>query len=262
MDVYLKVLNWSLDTSKAACAAGAAAQDLARFGYYALGALLLLLIFGGVRRRDRRADEATRHARLGTARSAFVLALIVGGAIAYGAAKLTRLPRSAVSAAAALREWHGSSPRRWNARMHDHRMVMVGAGFVTLLLSIALFGTLPMSFFPPQNSDFRGSTSPCRRAARSRRPKRWPTASRRSSASDPNVDRVFERINVGDGHVNIVLKKDRHAEEHRVRAQACRPRSPRCPTRRVSFQSQQGGGPGAGFARHHALPGRRRPGSS
>ena len=38
--------------------------------------------------------------------------------------------------------------------MQDHRLAMVGAGVVTLLLSIALFGTLPQSFFPPQNDDY------------------------------------------------------------------------------------------------------------
>ena len=38
--------------------------------------------------------------------------------------------------------------------MQDHRLTMVGAGIATLLLSIVLFGTLSMSFFPPQNSDY------------------------------------------------------------------------------------------------------------
>ena len=33
-------------------------------------------------------------------------------------------------------------------------MAMVGAGVVTLLLSIVLFGTLSQSFFPPQNDDY------------------------------------------------------------------------------------------------------------
>src|SRR5439155_1624660 len=51
-------------------------------------------------------------------------------------------------------EWHDIAAARWDARLHDHRMAMVGAGAVTLVLSVMLFGTLPQSFFPPQNSDY------------------------------------------------------------------------------------------------------------
>ena len=52
-------------------------------------------------------------------------------------------------------------------------------------------------------------------------------------ARDPIVDRVFERINVGQGHVNIVLKKDRKVKstEGRDSEHACAARS-RPPARR------------------------------
>ena len=53
-----------------------------------------------------------------------------------------------------LADWHAIVAARWNARLRDHRLTMVAAGFATLLLSIVLFGTLSMSFFPPQNSDY------------------------------------------------------------------------------------------------------------
>src|SRR4029077_14045118 len=42
MDVYLKVLNWSLDTSKANALLARLPKPAFRFSYYALGFLLLL----------------------------------------------------------------------------------------------------------------------------------------------------------------------------------------------------------------------------
>src|SRR6185503_3196520 len=86
---------------------------------------------------------------------------------------------------------------------------MVGAGIVTLLLSIILFGTLSVSFFPPQNDDYArvnitlppGSTL-----------KQTEAATDRVAAivvKDPSVERVFERVNIAKGRVNVVLKKDR-----------------------------------------------------
>src|SRR4051795_11232909 len=46
MDVYLKVLNWSLDTSKAHALLAKLPKPSRRVGYYALGALLLLPVAG------------------------------------------------------------------------------------------------------------------------------------------------------------------------------------------------------------------------
>ena len=59
---------------------------------------------------------------------------------------------------------------------------------------------------------------------------------------DPSVDRVFERINVGEGHVNIVLKKNRTMKSSEFERNLA-PTLAAIPDARVSFQSQQGGGP-------------------
>jgi multidrug efflux pump subunit AcrB len=141
-------------------------------------------------------------------------------------------------------EWHRTMSARWNARMHDHRIAMVGAGIVTLLLSVALFGTLPQSFFPPQNSDYSrvnitlppGSTL-----------KQTEAVTDRVAAivsKDPNVERVFERVNVGSSHVNIVLKKKRPVTSTTFERNLS-PALAAVPDARASFQSQNGGGPDA-----------------
>jgi multidrug efflux pump subunit AcrB len=125
----------------------------------------------------------------------------------------------------------------------DHRLYMVGAGFGALLLSGVLFATLPMTFQPPLNLDF------------SRVNVTLPPGSTLEQTEDihhriavllkrdPDVEHVFERINVGNGHLNVVLKKDRKktsTEFERSHA----PELAAIPDARVSFQSQNGGGPG------------------
>ena len=143
-------------------------------------------------------------------------------------------------------EWHSIVAGHWSARMHDHRLAMVGAGIETLLVSIILFGTLSMSFFPPQNNDFTRANITM--APGSTLEQTEDVSSRVAAIvqKDPSVDRVFERVNVGQGSVNIVLKKDREVTSTEFE-RGLAPKLAAFPDARVSFQSQQGGGPDADF---------------
>ena len=240
MDLYLKVLNWSLDTTKAHALLARLPKPARRYGYYAIGALLVLLIVGVFF-----AGTGLMMMLLGkvpwNGAVKFVLALFVAGVAAYGFAKLVGLVVRMIGSAG-FAEWQSAAAARWNARMQDHRLVMVGAGVVTLLLSVILFGTLSMSFFPPQNSDYSrvnitlppGSTL-----------KQTEAATDRVAAivsKDPTVERVFERVNVGTGRVNIVLKKDRDVTSTEFERNLS-PTLAAFPDARVSFMSQNGGGP-------------------
>jgi multidrug efflux pump subunit AcrB len=142
--------------------------------------------------------------------------------------------------------YRGEHPGVWGwikSLFRDHRMYMVGVGFGALILSGFLFAKLPMTFQPPLNLDFSqvnvtlppGSTLEQTKAVEDR------VAA--ILKQDPDVEHTYERVNVGEGHLNIVLKKKRdktsteferkHAPELSAIADA-----------RVSFQSQGGGGPG------------------
>ncbi|HKP33809.1 MAG TPA: efflux RND transporter permease subunit, partial [Sphingomicrobium sp.] len=240
MDLYLKVLNWSLDTTKAHALLARLPKPARRYGYYAIGAVLVLLIAGVFL-----AGTGLMMMLLGkvpwNGAIKFVLALFVAGVAAYGFAKLVGLVVRMIGSAG-FAEWQSAAAARWNARMQDHRLVMVGAGVVTLLLSVILFGTLSMSFFPPQNSDYSrvnitlppGSTL-----------KQTEAATDRVAAiisKDPTVERVFERVNVATGRVNIVLKKDRDLTSTEFERNMS-PTLAAFPDARVSFMSQNGGGP-------------------
>jgi multidrug efflux pump subunit AcrB len=239
MDLYLKVLNWSLDTSKAHALLAKLPRPARRFSHYAIGILLLLVVIAAFV-----AGTGAAMKMLGVlawnGAITFVLALFVGAAISYAVAKLIGFVVQMTGGGFA--EWQAVVAAHWHARLQDHRMVMVGAGFGTLLLSVLLFGTLSQSFFPPQNDDYSrvnitmppGSTL-----------KQTEAATDRVAAlvsKDPSVERVFERVQVGTGRVNIVLKKDRKVTSTQFE-RALSPTLSAFPDARASFQSQNQNSP-------------------
>src|SRR5438270_348577 len=242
MDVYLKVLNWSLDTTKAHALLDRLPKRTGKVSYYAFNTLLLLLVIA--------AFGAGTGAAMGALGKlawnggvSLVLSLCIGAFIAYLAAKLIGFLVQTF-APANFAHWHAIVAARWDARLQDHRLTMVGAGVATLLASIILFGTLSMSFFPPENSDY--SRANIRMAPGSTLKETEAVVDRVAALvqRDPSVERVFERINVGEGHLNIVLKKNRKVKSTEFERNLS-PALAATPDARVSFQSQQGGGPDA-----------------
>ena len=135
----------------------------------------------------------------------------------------------------------------WRAGTPDFRIIgwrWSVRGLRPLLLSVVFFGTLSVSFFPPQNSDYSrvNITMPPGTTLKGTEATVDKVAA--IIAKDPSVDRVFERINVGEGHVNIVLKKHRKLKSTEFERNLG-PTLAALPDTRASFQSQQGGGPDA-----------------
>jgi multidrug efflux pump subunit AcrB len=242
MDVYLNVLNWSLDTTRAHALLEKLPRPDRKLGYWALFCFLLLApvaVFLGT----------TGAAMAGLSKLAwngaisFVVALLAGALLAFGAGKLTAFLVQ-ILATRNFAQWHGIVVARWNARMRDHRLVMVGGGVATLLLSIILFGTLSVSFFPPQNSDYSRVNVTMPPGTTLKQTERAVDRVALVVSKDPNVERVFERVNVGEGHVNIVLRKNRPMKSSEFERNLS-PALAALADARVSFQSQQGGGPDA-----------------
>jgi multidrug efflux pump subunit AcrB len=127
----------------------------------------------------------------------------------------------------------------------DHRFAMVGAGLAAFLIQGVLFATLSMSFQPPLNLDFSrvrigmppGTTL-----------EQTEEISDRTAAiieKNPAVDRVFQRVFVGSGFLNIVLKKDRAVTSTEFE-RSLTPQLSAIADAQVNFMSQGGGGPGSG----------------
>ena len=241
MDLYLKVLNWSLDTTKAHALLERLPKIPLRFGYWTLAVLLLLPVLAAF-------GAGTAAAMMGLGKIGVpgpigvLFAVPVGGAAAYGAGRLIAFLVQLIAGGSGFANWHHIMVAHWNARMHDHRMAMVGAGLVTLLFSVALFGTLPMSFFPPQNDDYSRVTITLPPGSTLKQTETVTDRVAAILAPDPSVERTFERIKVGSGRVNIVLKKDRKVTSTEFERNLA-PTLAAFPDARVSFMSQNGGGP-------------------
>jgi multidrug efflux pump subunit AcrB len=241
MDVYLKILNWSLDTTKAHALLERLPRIPRRFGYYAVLALLLLVIvsafFGGTIGGMKLLGALPWNGAIKG-----VLALIVGGGIAYGVSKLISFAVPAFGRE--FSGWYSIVAARWDARLQDHRLAMVFAGIITLLLSAVLFGTLPQSFFPPQNDDYSRVNITLAPGSTLEQTEGVTDRVAAILVKDPSVDRVFESSQVGTAHVNIVLKKDRKLKSTEFERNLA-PTLAAIADARVSFQSQNGGGPDA-----------------
>src|SRR6478672_5481063 len=247
MDIYLKILNWSLDTSKADARLARLGKPARKIGYYLLGAVLLLIVivafFAGTMIGLKALTFLDNLVTLFDVPAVitFIPAVLIGVGIAYGVGKLIGLIIRLI-ASRGFAEWHENIAARWNARLRDHRMAMVGAGIATLLLSVALFGTLPLSFFPPQNDDFARVNITLAPGTTLKQTEAVVDNVAAIIAKDPSVERVFERVNVGTGRVSIVLKKSRKVTNTEFQ-RALAPTLASIADARVSFQSQNGGGP-------------------
>src|SRR6185437_989542 len=97
-------LNWSLDTTKTHALLEKLPKPPRRLGYYAIGFILLLLVLAAF-------IAGTGAAMAGLGKLAwngaitFVLALIVGGGLAYGAGKLIGFGAQRV-ASSGFANWH------------------------------------------------------------------------------------------------------------------------------------------------------------
>ncbi|HYU95810.1 MAG TPA: efflux RND transporter permease subunit [Sphingomicrobium sp.] len=239
MDVYLKALKWSLDSTKAVAFKAGLRKVPGKFFYYCIGAILLLLVILAFLGGTGAAFAALGKLGLATWQT-FLLAQVAGAALAYGVGKLIGLIVRVIGGG--FGEWHAYMTGRWDARLRDHRMAMVGAGIATLELTIVLIMTLSMTFQPPLNLDFSAVTVTLPPGATLKQTEAVQDRIAEIVKKDPDVEHVFERVRVGTGRVNIVLKKDREKTSTEFERKLT-PELAAIADARVNFQSQNGGGP-------------------
>jgi multidrug efflux pump subunit AcrB len=131
---------------------------------------------------------------------------------------------------------------RWmTARFYDHRVWMLGAGWLSLLVTILLFGQIPGQFQPTiddENSQVAIEMVPGTTLAET---KRVVNAVADILREEPEVERMLERIRLGDSSsIFVKLKEDRERTSIEFERELA-PRLARFPDARVRFQSQSGG---------------------
>jgi multidrug efflux pump subunit AcrB len=139
----------------------------------------------------------------------------------------------------------GTGWRRRFAHLFDHRLWIVGIGGLTFLATVLAFWGIPFTFQPTQDNDFSRVRIFLTPGSTLKQSEDVADRVREMLASAPEVESAYSNITVGSASVFLTLKEDRprtSIEFERSWAQ----RLNQIPDARVSFQSQNGGGPGTG----------------
>jgi len=140
-------------------------------------------------------------------------------------------------------EWSRSWMRRGWARLFDHRMAMVGVGFLTLAATVGLFAMLPMQFQPDLDLDTRTVRINMPPGVTLQQTRNVVHETAMTVAEHPDVETVFERTFTNSGYVNVKLREDRSKTSTEIERELA-PKLAAIADARVNFQSQGGGGPG------------------
>jgi multidrug efflux pump subunit AcrB len=131
---------------------------------------------------------------------------------------------------------------RWlTARFYDHRIWMLGIGWFSLLVTILLFGQIPGQFQPTiddENSRVEIEMVPGTTLAET---KRVVNSVGDILRDEPEVERLLERIRLGETSSIFVKLKDDRARTSIEFERELAPTLARFPDARVRFESQSGG---------------------
>jgi multidrug efflux pump subunit AcrB len=233
---YLDVLKWSIDSSKAAAIRAALPRVTNFFAYFGVAALIVVLLIAAFGVGAFATWKAL--AALGLPVITAFLAIVVGTFVAIAAGKL--IGRLARSRGGNLELTVG----RLSAWIHDHRIIMVGAGLGTLIMTGVLVANLGMQFQPPLNLDFSRVRIGMPPGATLAQTEAKVQQAAEIIEKDPDVEHVFQRVFVGAGFLNVVLAKDREKTSTEFE-RGLTPQLSAIPDAQVSFLSQGGGGPGS-----------------
>ena len=238
MDRYMGVLRWSLDSTKAKAMRAELEPVRLRPGYWFVEFFFILLVIAAFGATISTVPGLLAKLELPAIIplfAAFILALVAG----YLAVKLLGLAIRATNGGAA--RYHEFFANRWRARFRDHRMWIMGIGFLSFVATIGMFMSLPSQFFPTTNSDFS-------RVRIEMLP--GTTIEQTEAVADQVADIInqqpetltaLESIREGNANIFITLKKDRERSSIDYERDLT-PRLAQIPDARVSFLSQSGGG--------------------
>ena len=135
------------------------------------------------------------------------------------------------SKAEAYRAKHPGFLRAVWSLVRDHRFAMVLAGFVAFVIQIVLFATLSMTFQPPLDLDFSSVGVGMPPGSTLKQTEEVVGRAASIVEKDPDVDRVFQRIFVGNGRHRRSSSRRTAPRPAPSSSGPCSPSSPRSPTR-------------------------------
>ncbi|MCW3798161.1 efflux RND transporter permease subunit [Sphingomonas sp. BN140010] len=157
-----------------------------------------------------------------------------------GALRWTIDSSKVAPAQARSRSWIG----RRLARFRDHRIWMVGVGFLILASTGVGIATLSMAFQPDQDSESSSVRIQMPPGTTLDQTMRVAEQAATVIKRNPNVQDVFMRSFTGSAFVNVLYKKDRTKKSFEIEREI-NPQLAQIPDARVNFNSNDGG-PGSG----------------
>ncbi len=137
----------------------------------------------------------------------------------------------------------GFGRRAW-ARLNDHRIWIVGLGALSFVATILMFIGIPVTFQPAANTDYSNVRIELPPGTTLKQTEVITDRVREELAASPIVENAYSRINIGSATIDLTLKKDRKVTSVQFE-RSWAPRLNEIADARVSFQSQNNGGPGS-----------------
>jgi multidrug efflux pump subunit AcrB len=238
MDIYMKVLRWSLDARRARQERAALTEEPLHFRYWLQEAVFVLLVVAAFVVGTGAAAKLLPMLGLWTWLS-MLLAFVIGLAVAYGAALAMGLGiRKVFGGGAAL--YHDFFVGRWKARRYDHRLWIMGMGALSLVFTVIAFATLAFTFFPVEDSDSSRAMIEMPPGATLQQTEKAADRVVAILRSQQEVQNAIEYVNVGDAQISMMLRPDRKRSSSDFEREVA-PLLNQVPDARVTFQNQNGG---------------------
>jgi multidrug efflux pump subunit AcrB len=245
MDLYMKVLKWTLD-SRRSQELRARIERVPALWWYGLAAILpiALILAAG-------AAGGVFAGRMMAMVLPTILAVILAPFFAFGAAYLAgRGLRIVVGMLGRFGEWYRTLADRFGARMRDHRFFAFLLGVYALIVTFGMLTTMPQQFQPNENQDT--SIVTIEMVPGTTLEQSVAVADRVTALMEkqPEVERVMESVREGSATLYAALKDPEEREATSTEFE--RRLAPTFQTfadARVSFQSNGGGGGGGGSGR-------------
>ncbi|HTI31278.1 MAG TPA: efflux RND transporter permease subunit [Sphingomonas sp.] len=133
---------------------------------------------------------------------------------------------------------------RVTSKLFDHRLWIVGLGALSFLATIFMFAGIPLTFQPTTNTDYSTVRIEMPPGTTLKQTEAVTDRVREMLGNSPVVKNAFSRVNVDSANIYLTLKKDRpmtSVEFERSWAGKLN----QVADARVTFQSQNNGGPGS-----------------
>jgi multidrug efflux pump subunit AcrB len=247
MDRYMRLLNWSLDTTKAKAKRALIARVPSHPVYMTLGFLAVLgvtffLLFGGP-------PPAEGQVATGPNPLTVVFGFLIGGPLAFLLANSVTVLIGALIGLFLTQydtgffAWSRMWARRFWARMFDHRVWMMGVGLFSLVLSGVLASITPAQLFPDSDEDTAQVSIEMVPGTTLKQTEQVADAVVELVRTRPEVKQVQQRVREGNARLFISLKDDREKTSQEFERELT-PFLQKFPDARISFQSFNGVGPG------------------